>query len=73
MSRPVPGTYLIINKAPSTEGDELTITFNGEGNALTLDNRTGDRSQRWKISNYSDRRTSYVIPESAPSLQVAWG
>ncbi|KAF9510835.1 hypothetical protein BS47DRAFT_1299653 [Hydnum rufescens UP504] len=73
MSRPTPGTYIITNKARSTEGNELTITFNGKGNALTVDNRTDSPSQRWKISNYSDGRTSYVVPVSAPSLQVAWG
>ena len=46
MSRPAPGTYVIVNKVCSPYGDKLAITFNGEGNALTVTPSANSSSQR---------------------------
>lgn len=45
-SRPTPGTYYIINKVLSADGDKLAITFNGEQNHATVTPLSGSTKQR---------------------------
>ena len=51
MSRPEPGTYVIVNRVLSPEGDKLAITFNGEGNALTVDPSAESASTSQRVSS----------------------
>ncbi len=78
---------MIVNRILSPSGDELAITYNGQGNAATVTKRTDSAAQKvstparlsnidnrfqWVVQDY-DGRTQSVSPSSATNLQAAWG
>ncbi|KAJ3487021.1 hypothetical protein NLI96_g3820 [Meripilus lineatus] len=73
MSRPTPGTYYIYNRVHDSDGNQLAMTFNGNGRPITvtpLD--TGDSRQKWVIQNY-DRRLQHIKPRDNQNLEAGWG
>jgi hypothetical protein len=46
MSKPAAGTYYIVNRVTSPTGEDLAITFNGQGNVATVTPLTRADSQK---------------------------
>ncbi|KAG0707081.1 hypothetical protein DFH29DRAFT_75286 [Suillus ampliporus] len=70
--RPPAGIYVIVNRVLSPNDERLAINFNGSDKPLTVKIRADSAPQRWIVKDY-DAKTQAVVPESAPSLQAAWG
>ncbi|KAG8952506.1 hypothetical protein FRC04_004566 [Tulasnella sp. 424] len=73
MSKVQDGTYYIINRVESPNGERLCITFNGENQPPTVTAKSDSAKQKWQITTYSDNRTQYIVPTSSSGLQCAWG
>ena len=58
-SRPVAGTYCIVNRVLSPEGHKLAITFNGQGGTAT-------------VTQLSQSEAQHVGPNRALSEDVPW-
>lgn len=67
------GTYSIVNKVPSSDGLSRAITFNGEGQTVTVsfDDSTASK-QQWIVEDY-DGKAQSISPVDGDGLQCAWG
>ncbi|KIO21171.1 hypothetical protein M407DRAFT_10511 [Tulasnella calospora MUT 4182] len=74
MSKVQDGTYYIINRVESPNGERLCITFNGEGQPPTVTAKRSDSAeQKWRITTFSDGRTQSIVPAANTGLECAWG
>ncbi|KAG9047998.1 hypothetical protein FS837_001010 [Tulasnella sp. UAMH 9824] len=75
MSKLQDGTYYIINRGESPDGERLCITFNGENQPPTVPAKSDSPEQkaRWDIRTYMDNRTQSIVPASNTGLECAWG
>ncbi|KAG8942422.1 hypothetical protein FRC00_011869, partial [Tulasnella sp. 408] len=73
MSKLEDGTYHIINRVESPNGERLCITFNGENQPPTVTAKSDSPEQKWHIRTYRDNRTQSIVPASNSGLECAWG
>ncbi|KIJ91697.1 hypothetical protein K443DRAFT_653509 [Laccaria amethystina LaAM-08-1] len=66
------GTYSIVNKVQSSEGDDRAITFNGEGETVTVSLNDPTASKQWIVKDLG-KKTQSISPVDKEGDQCAWG
>lgn len=56
MSKPLKGKYYIVNKQPTSDGELLAITYNGEGVPLTVSKLGTQANQAVRPSFHNEMR-----------------
>ncbi|KAG1900491.1 uncharacterized protein F5891DRAFT_1188399 [Suillus fuscotomentosus] len=67
---PVPGTYVIVNRALSLNNERLAITYNGLDQPFTVNIKTGSSRQLWIVQDHG-HNTRSLVPVDATDLQAA--
>ncbi|KAG1861416.1 hypothetical protein C8R48DRAFT_673497 [Suillus tomentosus] len=67
---PVPGTYVIVNRALSLNDERLAITYNGLDQPFTVNIKTDSSRQLWIVQVHG-QNTRSLVPVDATALQAA--
>ncbi|KDQ26456.1 hypothetical protein PLEOSDRAFT_1065820 [Pleurotus ostreatus PC15] len=71
MANVAPGTYYIISRVLSPEGEKLALTFNGLGN-VTVTPFTNNSKQAWVVKDYNAQNQMFS-PASQSNYQIGMG